>query len=202
MVLEQMSSSLLYQHTGAGDFTLEMASENTLEESIADSITRTISKSVSSSSEWESSKDWAKENSDEHSTHVDIGLEFGKEDSFVRASIETGYGYAHTSSSSWGGSESKGGGYGEETENGEEVGSSFSYLTSLTTSSLTSVTISADAPKGYYDYVQAGNIRVFGVVTYMPNEDPAMVLKATRATTGIWAIPGSRLKPSSNRKSP
>lgn len=169
VVLEQMSSSLLYQHTGAGDFTLEMASENTLEESIADSITRTISKSVSSSSEWESSKDWAKENSDEHSTHVDIGLEIGNDISFVKASIEAGYGYAHTSTSSWGGSESKGGSYGEETENGEEVGSSFSYLESLTTSSLTSVTISADAPKGYYDYVQAGNIRVFGLVNYVPS---------------------------------
>ena len=170
VVLEQMSSNLLYNHTGAGDFTLEMSQENTLEESIADSITRTISKSVSSSTEWESSKDWAKENSTEHSTEESIGAEIGSEANYFKAIISAGYGYSHSSTSSWGGSETQGGSYGEETENGEEVGSCFSYLTSLTTSSMTSVTISADAPQGYYDYVQVGNIRVFGVVTYMPSE--------------------------------
>lgn len=168
VVLENMSANNLYKHTGAGSFTLSMAQENTLEESIADSITRTISKSISASSEWEQSKEWAKENSDEHSVNMNIGLEMGSELSFVKSTVEAGYGYTNTSTSSWGESESKGGSYGEETESGEEVGSSFSYLTSMTTSFETSVEIDGSAPQGYYDYVQAGNIRVFGVVTYDP----------------------------------
>lgn len=172
VVLEELNSSTLglYRHTGAGDFTLTMSQENTMEESFADSITQTISRSVSSSSEWEDSKEWAKEISNEHSTHVDIGVEFGNDDSFVKASIETGYGYANTNTDSWGGSETKGGSYGEETENGEEVGSSFSYLKSMTTASEASITISGSSPHGYYDYVQAGNIRVFGIVTYDSND--------------------------------
>ena len=170
VVLEELNSSTLglYRHTGAGDFTLEMSQENTMEESFADSITQTISKSISSSTEWEQSKEWAKEISNEHSTHVDISLEIGGDAAMVKAGIETGYGYANTNTDSWGGSESTGGSYGEETENGQEVGSSFSYLKSMTTSSAASITISGSSPHGYYDYVQAGNIRVFGVVTYDP----------------------------------
>ena len=172
VVLEELNSSTLglYRHTGAGDFTLTMSQENTMEESFADSITQTISKSISSSSEWEQSKEWAKEISNEHSTHVDISLEIGGDAAMVKAGIETGYGYANTNTDSWGGSESKGGSYGEETENGQEVGSSFSYLKSMTTASEASINISGDAPHGYYDYVQAGNIRVFGVVTYNPED--------------------------------
>ncbi len=170
VVLEELNSSTLglYRHTGAGDFTLEMSQENTMEESFADSITQTISKSISSSTEWEQSKEWAKEISNEHSTHVDISLEIGGDAAMVKAGIETGYGYANTNTDSWGGTESTGGSYGEETENGQEVGSSFSYLKSMTTSSAASITICGSSRHGYYDYVQAGNIRVFGVVTYDP----------------------------------
>ena len=170
VVIEEMSASNLYNHTGAGDFTLTMSVENTMEESIADSITKTISKSVSSSSEWEESKEWAKEKSNEYAANASYGMEFGGDISPVKSTIEMEFGYTHSSSSSWGGSETKGGSIGEETETGEEVGSCFSYLTSITTTSETSVTISGDSPYGYYDYVQVGNIRVFGVVTYDPKD--------------------------------
>lgn len=168
VVIEELNSSTmgLYNHTGAGDFTLTMSTENTMEESIADSITKTISKSVSSSKEWEESKEWANEKSNEYSANASYGMEFGGDASPVKASIELGFGYTHSSGESWGGSETTGGSIGEETETGEEVGSCFSYLSSMTTTSEASVTISGDSPHGYYDYVQAGNIRVFGVVTY------------------------------------
>lgn len=172
VVIEELNSSTmgLYNHTGAGDFTLTMSTENTMEESIADSITKTISKSVSSSKEWEESKEWAKEKSNEYSANASYGMEFGGDASPVKASIELGFGYTHSSGESWGGSETTGGSIGEETETGEEVGSCFSYLSSMTTTSEASVTISGDSPHGYYDYVQAGNIRVFGVVTYDPKD--------------------------------
>jgi len=172
VVIEELNSSTmgLYNHTGAGDFTLTMSTENTMEESIADSITKTISKSVSSSREWEESKEWAKEKSNEYSANASYGMEFGGDASPVKASIELGFGYTHSSGESWGGSETTGGSIGEETETGEEVGSCFSYLSSMTTTSEASVTISGDSPHGYYDYVQAGNIRVFGVVTYDPKD--------------------------------
>ena len=169
VVLEELSSSTpnLYNHTGAGDFTLSLEKSLTMEESVADSITRTISKSISSSSEWETSKEWAKENSKEHNVNVSIGMEIGSD--FAKATIEAGYGYTTGSSSSWGESATEGGSYGEEIENGEEVSSSLSYLESLSTTTSTSITISADSPEGYYSYVHAGNIRVFGVVVYDPN---------------------------------
>jgi len=172
VVIEELNSSTmgLYNHTGAGDFTLTMSTENTMEESIADSITKTISQSISSSSEWEESKEWAKEQSNEYSASASYGMEFGGDASPVKASIELGFGYTHSDGESWGGSETTGGSIGEETETGEEVGSCFTYLSSMTTTSEASVTISGDSPHGYYDYVQAGNIRVFGVVTYNPKD--------------------------------
>lgn len=172
VVIEELNSSTmgLYNHTGAGDFTLTMSTENTMEESIADSITKTISQSISSSSEWEESKEWAKEQSNEYSASASYGMEFGGDAAPVKASIELGFGYTHSDGESWGGSETTGGSIGEETETGEEVGSCFTYLSSMTTTSEASVTISGDSPHGYYDYVQAGNIRVFGVVTYNPKD--------------------------------
>lgn len=170
VVLEELSGSTpdLYNHTGAADFELSVENSISMEKGIADSIAKTISKSVATSSEWEESKEWARENSVEHNTHVDIGMEFGTDQSPVKASIEAGYGYANTSGQSWGGSSVKGGSYGEETESGEEVASELSYVESMGTATSTTITVSKDSPEGYYAYVRAGNIRVFGVVTYVP----------------------------------
>lgn len=170
VVLEELSGSTpdLYNHTGAADFELSVENSISMEQGIADSIAKTISKSVATSSEWEESKEWARENSVEHNTHVDIGLEFGTDSSPVKASIEAGYGYANTSGQSWGGSSVQGGSYGEETESGEEVASELSYVESMGTATSTTITVSKDSPEGYYAYVRAGNIRVFGVVTYVP----------------------------------
>ncbi|MBQ8757007.1 MAG: InlB B-repeat-containing protein [Oscillospiraceae bacterium] len=170
VVLEELSGSTpdLYNHTGAADFELSVENSISMEQGIADSIAKTISKSVATSSEWEESKEWAKENSIEHSTNESIGIEIGKEDWPVKTSIEAGYGYANTSGQSWGGSSVQGGSYGEETESGEEVASELSFVESMGTATTTTITVSKDSPEGYYAYVRAGNIRVFGIVTYVP----------------------------------
>ncbi len=170
VVLEELNEKApnTFYHTGAGDFTLSVEQTLEMSEEVATSITKTISRSVSSSEEWEEAKEWAQERSDEHSTNASISLEIGQDAWPVKTTIEAGYGYANTSTESWGNSTSQGGSYGEETENGEETGSELAYAETLSTTTSSSITIPKDSPNGYYSYAHVGNIRVFGVVTYNP----------------------------------
>ena len=170
VVLEELNSSAptAYYHNGAGDFSLSVEQTLEMSEEIAQSITTTISKSVSTSSEWEASKEWAQETSKAHSTEESISVEIG--DGYpVKTTIEASYGFESSSGKSWGESSSEGGSYEEGTEEGQESGSELAYVTTLSTTTSTSVTIPKDSPEGYYCYVHAGNIRVFGVVTYDSN---------------------------------
>ena len=171
VVLEELNASAptAYYHNGAGDFSLSVEQTLELSEEVAQSITSTISKSVSTSSEWEASKEWAQETSKAHSTEESISVEIG--DGYpVKTTIEASYGFESSSGKSWGESSSEGGSYEEGTEEGQESGTELAYVTTLSTTTSTSVTIPKDSPEGYYCYVHAGNIRVFGVVTYDSND--------------------------------
>ena len=168
VVLEELNANTpnMKYHTGAGDLEFGLEQEISIEKGIAESIAKTVSESVSSSTEWENSTEWAKEESHEHNVNVTVGVEV--EVGIVKGSVEAGYGYTNTSTSSWGGSSSQGGS--KETENGVEYesGSELSYLESLSTSVTANITIEKDMPEGYYSYVHAGNVRVFGIVVYNP----------------------------------
>lgn len=171
VVLEELNASAptAYYHNGAGDFSLSVEQTLELSEEVAQSITSTISRSVSTSSEWEASKEWAQETSKAHSTEESISVEIG--DGYpVKTTIEASYGFESSSGKSWGESSSEGGSYEEGTEEGQESGTELAYVTTLSTTTSTSVTIPKDSPEGYYCYVHAGNIRVFGVVTYDSND--------------------------------
>ena len=170
VVLEELNASAptAYYHNGAGDFSLSVEQTLELSEEVAQSITSTISRSVSTSSEWEASKEWAQETSKAHSTEESISVEIG--DGYpVKTTIEASYGFESSSGKSWGEASTEGGSYEEGTEEGQETASELAYVTTLSTTTSTSVTIPKDSPEGYYCYVHAGNIRVFGVVTYDSN---------------------------------
>jgi len=156
----------LKYHTGAGDLEFGLESSVTIENSIANSIANTVSESVSSSDEWEESKEWAKEKSEEHNVNVTVGVEVDA--GMVTAKVEAGYGYTNTTTSSWGGSSVVGGSTSTETGKETESSSEIAYLESISTTVTATVTIEKDMPEGYYAYVHAGNVRVFGVVTYVP----------------------------------
>jgi len=168
VVLDQLNVNTpnLKYHTGAGDLEFGLESSVTIENSIANSIANTVSESVSSSDEWEESKEWAKEKSEEHNVNVTVGVEVDA--GMVTASVEAGYGYTNTTTSSWGGSSVVGGSTSTETGKETESSSELAYLESISTTVTATVTIEKDMPEGYYSYVHAGNVRVFGVVTYVP----------------------------------
>lgn len=171
VVLEEVSvgSANLKYNSGATDITFTLENSVTVSDTVADTIATTVGKSISDSTEWERSTEWGGEESNAHNVSVGVSAEFGMGP--VTAKIETEYGYTSTQTESWGKSESYGG--------SEEVGNETSYTTSSTVSYMkeinstvtTSFTISKDMPEGYYSYVHAGNVRVFGIVTYDPHAD-------------------------------
>ena len=171
VVLEEISlgSANLKYNSGATDLTFTLENSVTVSDTVADTIATTVSESVSKSTEWEKSYEWGEEASNAHEVSVSASAEFGI--GAVKTTIETAYGYTNTSTSSWGQSESQGG--------SEQIAGETSYTSSATTTFMkeinstvvTSFTISRDMPEGYYSYVHAGNVRVFGIVTYDPNEN-------------------------------
>lgn len=173
VVLDELNSgsSFILSHTkGDPDTEISLEQSVTIEESVADSIATTISESISSSTEWSKTIEEAKERS--HEAHVDltVGVEMGGDLSPVKASIEASAGYA----TSWvnSSSEAVSEGKSTETENGieQESSSTITYLNSMTSTLSTSVSIPSSMPTGYYTYVHAGNVRVFGIVAYKADE--------------------------------
>ena len=171
VVLEEVSlgSANLKFNSGATDLTFTLENSVTVSDTIADTIASTVSESISKSTEWEKSYEWGEESSNAHEVSVSASAEFGMGP--VTTTIETEYGYTNTSSSSWGKSETSGGSQTVGNETAYTTSSSVSYMKEISSTVVTSFTISKDMPKGYYSYVHAGNVRVFGIVTYDPNQN-------------------------------
>lgn len=168
VVLDEIAigGSNLKYNSGATDLSFDLSNTVTISEEIADEIADLVSKSVSSSDEWQKSSEWGKEESNEHAVEISTKAEFSVGP--VKTEIEAGYGYTNTQSESWGKSESEGG----ATESGSTVeyesASTVAYMKEISSTITTSITIERDMPEGYYSYVHAGNLRVFGIVTYDP----------------------------------
>ena len=165
VVIDELNANMpnAKYHTGAGNLEFGLENSVTIEESVADSIAETISKSVSSSTEWEKTKEQAKEKSWNVEGSVTVGCEWGVG---VKGKFEatlTAGGGGSTSTSE---SKTEGGSYSEDSGVENEVATTVSYLESITSTITGSVTVEKDMPEGYYSYVHAGNIRVFGLVTY------------------------------------
>ena len=169
--LEKIASgkSYLQYNSGATDVSFSMTDTVTITDEVAKEISNTVSESVSKSQGWEESTEWGNETSNEHKVEVSVSAEFGFGP--VQTEIEAGYGYTNTSSESWGKSETEGGSTDTETGTEHESASTVSYMKEISSSVTTSYTIESESPLGYYAYVRAGNVRVFGIVTYDPVED-------------------------------
>lgn len=171
VVLEEVAlgSANLKFNSGATDLTFTLEESVTIGDSTATSIAKTVAESVSRSTEWEKAYEWGSEESNAHnvsvgvSTEVDMGV--------VAATLEAEYGYTNTTTESWGKSEVTAGSVETGSENVNSTASSVSYMKQISSSVATSFTISKDMPEGYYSYVHAGNVRVFGVVTYSPKDN-------------------------------
>ena len=171
VVLDEIAigSTNLKYNSGASDLSFELTNSVTVSEEVADEIARMVSESVSSSHEWGTSSEWGESEENEHSLEISVTAEF--DIGVVSSEISAGYGYTNTQSESWNQSESQG--KAVETENGTEYesASTVAYMKEISSSVTTSITIERDMPTGYYSYVHAGNIRVFGIVTYAPEND-------------------------------
>lgn len=171
VVLEEIAigSTNLKYNSGASDLSFELTNSVTVSEEIADEIARMVSESVSRSREWSESSEWGEEDSNEHAVEISVSAEFDV--GVVSSEISAGYGYTNTQSEGWSESKSEGGSV--ETESGTEYesASTVAYMKEISSSVTTSITIERDMPTGYYSYVHAGNIRVFGIVTYDPADD-------------------------------
>lgn len=171
VVLEEvaMGTANLKFHSGATDLSFTMENSVTVSDSVANSIATTVSESVSRSTEWEKAYEWGGEESNAHNVSVGISAEVDM--GVVSSKLETEYGYTNTGTSSWGKAESAAGSETTGSETSYTTASTVSYMKELSSTVLTSITIPKDMPEGYYSYVHAGNVRVFGVVTYDPHEN-------------------------------
>jgi len=159
----------LKYNSGASDLSFELSNSVTVSEEIADEIAELVAQSVSNSREWEKSSQWGESEENEHSVEISVTAEFGIGP--VSTEISAGYGYTNTQSSSWSQSESEGGAKEDESGVEYESASTVAYMKEISSTVTTSITIERDMPTGYYSYVHAGNIRVFGIVTYDPKEN-------------------------------
>ena len=171
VVLEEIAvgGSNLKYNSGATDLSFELTNSVTVSQEIADDIARMVSESVSSSREWENSSEWGEEESNEHAVEISVSAEFDV--GVVSSEISAGYGYTNTQSEGWNQSKSEGGSVESESGTEYESSSTVAYMEELSSSVTTSITIERNMPIGYYSYVHAGNIRVFGIVTFDPIED-------------------------------
>lgn len=168
VVLEEVAigSTNLKYNTGATDVTFELSETVTIEDSVAKDIVNVISESVSKSDSWSESCEWATEKSSSHEVGVSAEAEFGIGP--VTTTISTEYGYTNTNTESWSQASQNGTTTGTGTEKEVESSSTISYLEQISSEVTTEITIEKDMPEGYYSYVHAGNIRVFGIVTFDP----------------------------------
>lgn len=169
VVLEDIGPGLQL-HTKASDLSFEISNTVTIEDSIADSISKGISQSLSQSSEWTQTKEWAKSHSETEGWESKVSAEFEAKIKWakIKAAVEHKQSGSETDESSWGESTSTGGSQESGSETSSSVSSTVSYKKEISNSVATNITISKDMPAGYYNYVRAGNIRVYAVVTYDP----------------------------------
>lgn len=163
-----ISGTSLQYNNKAADLTFSLSETVTIEKNISESIAKTISDSVSSTEEWSTATAWAETVSKQHSVGVTAGIEFPIK--VVKAKIEGSYQFNHESSSMNEETTVKGGSLGEDHEDATTSSSTMSYMKQISSTVDQSYTISKDLPEGYYSYVHVGNVRVFAVVIYDPEE--------------------------------
>ncbi len=156
----------LKYNTQAADLTFSLTETVTLEEGFAQDISTTVSESVSTSTEWSESKTKAKQETNEQHFDVTAGIEIGADAWPVKAKLETTYGNSTSTTTEFSKTYTEGRSdeFGSEESKTSSVG--ISYLEQISSSVTREISIDADKPMGYYSYVHAGNLKVFGIVAF------------------------------------
>lgn len=162
VVLDELSA---YKYNGATNHTWSISETVSFTESNAKVIASTISKSVTNSSSWSSAVSSAKNSS--NSIDASVSSEISAKWAGTGASISASLGAGSETGSSSTTSNTSGGSSGSTSGQSESVSSTLTFVSDTSTQVTRSETLSpALSPAGLYRYVQAGDIRVFAVVTY------------------------------------
>lgn len=168
VVLDNILPDMYYKYEGM-PISLSLSQTLSVSEETAQSVSKTVSKSVSSTSSYSYASNWASTNS--NSQNGNIGSSIGsklevKDVAAISASIETSIGYENSNSTSWGSTFGRESSSSSSSSTSNSVTNTIAYKKDLSSSVTEDITIDASLPSGYYAYVHAANIIVFGVVTY------------------------------------
>ena len=153
------------QKTGNEGITLTITKSQEIQEGVAKELGTTIANSVTQTQDWSDVTTWAESLSASEHLDIAVGLEGGIKDLF-KASLQVNFGMSISEASEWSKTHGTGGGYEIGGVKTEQLTSTVSYTSSMTTSSEVTRSVSGDMPNGYYSYVYACNVRVFAVVSY------------------------------------
>ena len=165
VVLDSINPNIGTYYKNDGEpLSLTLSQTVSVSEETIKSVSNTVSKSVSNTKTFSNANNWANENSFSEKSGISYGAGFDA--GFVSGHVDVSYEVESSSGSSYGHSNSTDVSSGSSSGTSNTISSSMSYKKELTSQITETKTIPADLPKGYYAYVHAGNIRVWGVVTY------------------------------------
>ena len=163
VVLDNIIPDMYYKYEGM-PINLSLSQTLSISEETAQTVAKTVSQSVSSTTSYSYASNWATENS--YSENGEISSSVSANAGFVSASVETSLGYESSNSNSWGSTIGKDNSSSSSSETSNSVSNYISYKKDLSSTVSEDITVSETLPSGYYAYVHAANIIVFGVVTY------------------------------------
>ena len=164
VVLDDIYPDMYYKYEGM-PINLSLSKTVSISEEKGESISNTISQSISNTSSFSSASEWVTENSLTQSADISISAKAGNEKIFS-VGVETTIGAESTDSSSYGHSNSRNYTSGSTSSSSKSIASSLTFKKEITSEITENISIDADLPSGYYAYVHAGNINVYGVVSY------------------------------------
>ena len=164
VVLDNIYPEMYYKYEGM-PINLTLSKTVSIGEETAQSIANTISQSISQTNSFSYAYNWGSENSLTQSADLSLSATAGKEGIFS-VGVEATIGASSTGSSSYGHSNSRDFSSSSSSSSSKTIASSLAYKKEMTTEITENISIAASLPSGYYTYVHAANIGVYGVVTY------------------------------------
>lgn len=167
VVLDQLFS---HKYDGTTQFTYSMDETVSIEEGSANSVSQTIIQSITQKEDWYNATQKIEENS--VTTSMELTISPTIEYKGIKASAyEKKFGITAVDYNSY--TENYYQGYSNETDDSTSVAisSMVSYVKDTTTTVKKEILLTpSDSKPGMYNYVQAGDVAVFAIVTYNPND--------------------------------
>ncbi len=168
VVLDNILPDMYYKYKGI-PINLHLSQTISIGEETAQQVAKTVSHSVSNTSSFSHAATWTRENSFSENGSVSsvVSSSIGAKDlAQISASVESSMGYESSNSTSWASTTGRDSSSSSSSGTSESVSNSIAYKKDLTSAFSEDITISADLPEGYYAYVHATNVTVFGIVAY------------------------------------